>query len=265
MTRFGLIPFLLLAAVLSGETRLVVTVTDARTGRPVSDLKASDFTVIGDRTPHRVEDAGFGGTAIDVMLLLDTSLAGGAVKPVAAGLISQLKKEEQMAVVAFHSSADLIQDFTASTELLNRAVAGIRYGNSPRVLDALYATIDGGFEHAAYRRVVLLVTTGYEGPSRTPQRDVIRLARRNGVSIYPVFLTGASKSMFESLARQTGGAVFNLRELEKSSRQGIGERIFDVVRTRYVLTLPGNLEAAENLTVSVDRPGKLFISAMPLD
>ena len=48
------------------------------------------------------------------MLLLDTSLVGGMVQPVAENLIAQIQPKEQMAVVSFHSSADLIQDFTSS-------------------------------------------------------------------------------------------------------------------------------------------------------
>ena len=57
------------------------------------------------------------------MLLLDTSLMGQMVQPVAESLIRQLQPKEQMAVVAYHSSADLIQDFTSSRQLLSRAVA----------------------------------------------------------------------------------------------------------------------------------------------
>lgn len=256
---------LMLACLLPGETRIAVTVTQAKSGRPVTDLKASDFAVFNDKIPLQVEAAEFVTTAVDVMLLLDTSLVGGAVQPAAADLIAQLKKKEQMAIVAFHSSADLVQDFTSSAELLRRAVAGVRYGNSPKVLDALYATIDSGFEHAAYRRVLVLLATGYEGQSRTPERDVIRLARRNAVSIYPVFLTGASRAMFENLARQTGGAVFNLRSMEKTGRPGVGAAIFDVLRSYYMLNLRGNQDLGERIKVEVHRPERLFISASPLD
>ena len=236
---------------------------EPKSGRPVKDLKAGDFTVTEDKAPRQVLGAQFTNTEVDVMLLLDSSLVGGAVQPAAADLIAQLNEKEQMAVVAFHSSADLVQDFTSSKELLRRALSAVRYGNTPKVLDALYATIDSGFEHSTFRRVLVLLTTGYEGPSGTAERDVIRLARRNAVSIYPVFLTGASKSMFENLARQTGGAVFNLRDMEKAEHKGIGARIFEVLRSHYVVTLQGNLSLGEKVKVEA-RPGsKLFASALP--
>ncbi len=54
----------------------------------------------------------------------------------------------------------------------------------------------------------MLVTAGFEGPGRVSEREVARLARKNGVSIYPVYATGVERGMFENLARQTGGACF---------------------------------------------------------
>jgi VWFA-related protein len=255
----------LLAVPARPATKLLVTVIEQKSGKPVTDLKAGDFTVLDDRTPRQVEAAEFSEGLMDVMLLLDTSLVGEMVQPLASNLIEQLQPKEQMAIVSFHSSADLIQDFTASHELLARAVAGVKYGNSPCVLDALYASIDGGFQGSAFRRVVLLLTTGMEGPSRTSERDVIRLARRNGVSIYPVYVVGAERSMLENLARQTGGASFNLRDMRKTLSGPPGKRIFGVLRSHYTLTLSGNLSLGEKLKVEVARPVKLLVSALPLE
>ena len=170
-------PFLLLAVLAAPArpaTKLLVTVIEQKSGKPVTGLKAADFTVLDDRTPRSVEAVEFSAGLMDVMLLLDTSLVGGAVQPLAVNLIDQLQPKEQMAIVSFDSSADLIQDFTSSRELLRRAVAGVKYGNSPCLLDALYAAIDGGFQGSSFRRVVLLLTTGIEGPSRVSEREVVR-------------------------------------------------------------------------------------------
>ena len=248
-----------------GASKLWVTVVEQKTGRPVADLKAAEFTILEDRTPRRVEAAEQPGGLMDLMLLLDTSLLGEMVQPVAGSLIPQLQPKDQMAIVAFHSSADLIQDFTSSQELLRRAVAGVNYGNAPRVLDALYAALDGGFRSSSFRRLIVLLTAGVEGSSRVSQRDVLRLARRNGVSIYPVYVMGAERSLFELLARETGGASFNLRELRRSADGPPGPRIFEVLRSQYVLTVAGNLSLGERIKVEVKRPGRLAVSWLPLD
>lgn len=250
---------------LSAATKLLVTVVEQKSGRPITDLKAPDFSVLDQRTPRRVESAEFSRGLLDVMLLLDTSLVGGAVQPVAADLIARLQPKDQMAIVAFHSSADLIQDFTSSRELLMRAAGSVKYGNIPRVLDGLYAAIDGGFQNTSFRRVILLLTAGMEGGSRVSEREAIRLARRNGVSIFPVYLSGSEKSLFESLARQTGGASFNLRDMRRAADGPAGQRIFDVLRGHYTLTLEGNLSLGDQVKVDVKNRAKLFVSALPLE
>ena len=245
--------------------RIVVTVVEQKTGRPVTDLKASDFVLWEDKTARPVQAAEFASKPVDVLLMIDTGLAGGAVQPVISPLIGQLQEKEQMAIVAFDSSAEMIQDFTASRQILTAALAKLKYGNTPRVLDSVFAAMESGFDNATYRRVILLVTAGLEGYSRISDREVVRLARKNGVSVYPVYAAGSGRSLLENLARQTGGASFSLRDLEKSGIKDPAPRIFDVVRGHYTLTVPGNLGLGEKIKVEVKRPDKLLVSALPLD
>jgi VWFA-related protein len=256
---------LLTAGSLLASSRIVVTVVEHKTGNPVTGLTAQDFAVFDDKTPRRVEASEVVSPTLDVMLLLDTSLVGGMVQPVADTLISQLGPKEQMAVVSVHSSADLLQDFTSSRESLQRAISQVKYGNTPRLLDGLFAAIEGGFQSSNFRRVALLLTAGYEGDSRVSEKQVIKLARRNGVSIFPVYMAGSEKYMLENLARQTGGASFSLRDMKKSKADNPGPRIFGVLRSHYVVTVFGNAALGEKLRVEVKRPEKLFVSAMPAE
>ncbi|MGB9606195.1 MAG: hypothetical protein ACPL88_10015, partial [Bryobacteraceae bacterium] len=187
---------LLLALWFPGDTstRLLVTVLDQRTGRPVTDLKPSEFRVYDEAALRTVESAEPATGVLDVMMLLDSSLVGAIVRPVAENLIEQLQSKDQMAIVSFHSSADLIQNFTSSKELLRRALLRVKYGNVPNVLDALYAAIEDGFQESGFRRVLILLTAGLEGSSRVGEREVLRLARRRNVSIYPVYVLGSGRS-----------------------------------------------------------------------
>ena len=250
---------------LGAATKVVVTVVEQKSGAPITNLEAKDFAVFDDKTPRAVEDVAFTQDTLDLMMLLDTSLVGPAVQPMAEDFVAQLQAKEQMAVVAFDSSADLIQEFTSSRQLILRAISRVKYGNSPHVLDALYAAIEGGFQPTGFRRAILLLTTGVEGASRVNERDVIRLARRNQVSIYPVYVNGYERSMFELLARQTGGASFNLRDMKKAGDAAPGKRVFGVVRGHYVLSVSGNLGLGEKLRVEVKRPEKLQVSAMSVE
>ena len=261
---------LILATICPGTLRasvkLLVTVTEAKSGKAATTLKAGDFTVLDDGRPRQVEGVEYQTTLLDVMMLLDSSLVGEMVLPVAADLIRQLQPKEQMAIVAFHSSADLVQEFTSSQDLLQKALREVKFGNNPRALDAIYAAADEGFAGATYRRAILLVTTGVEGNSRVSDRSVIALAKRNGISIFPVYAVGYERSLFENLARRTGGASFSLRELTRSGHGASpAARIFETMRGAYTLTLSGNLPPGERLKIEVNLPGKHFVSALPLD
>jgi hypothetical protein len=63
----------------------------------------------------------------------------------------------------------------------------------------------------------------------------------------------------------TGGASFNLRDMQKASKDPPGPRIFEVVRSHYTLTLSGNLALGDKVKVQVKRPEKLLVSGLPLD
>jgi VWFA-related protein len=256
---------LLSLACARAATRLLVTVIDQKSGKPVTGLSAGEFTVTDDNRPRKVESAEPFTGPLDVMLVLDTSQLGGALQPAAESLVGQLQPKDQMAIVAFHSSADLIQDFTSSRELLIRAISSVKYGNAPRILDALYAATEGGFRGSAFRRVIVLVTAGVEGPSRSTEREVLRLARRNGVSIYPVFASDQELPLFERLARQTGGAFFSLRGIKRAAGPQATPRVLDVVRSCYTLSVEGNMFLGDRLKIEVKRPERLVVSGLPLD
>jgi len=52
-----LLLLILLAVPAWPATKLLVTVVEQKSGKPVTDLKAADFTVLDDRTPRKVEAA----------------------------------------------------------------------------------------------------------------------------------------------------------------------------------------------------------------
>jgi len=251
-------------ALAPAATQLLVTVVDAKTGESVTGLKAADFTVTDAGAPKAVEAVEFKTGLVDTMLLVDSSLVGHMVQPLAASLIAEMGGKEQMGLVAYHSSPDLVQDFTSSKQTLLDAVARIKFGNDPRVLDAVYATADGGFQSATYRRVILLLTAGVEGNSRVTGKAAVKMCRKNGVSVFPVYAMGVERGMMRQLAEQTGGASFSVRDLGKSSEKP-AKRIFEAMRGHYIVTLKGNLPLGEKLKVTLTGSRKVLVSALPLE
>ena len=118
--RLLLTGFLLVTAPWLGaqQTKMLVTVFDEKTGESIRDLSTQNFLVVDDKTTLRVASADYVEGLVDAMVLVDTSWVGEVVRPLAAAFVEGLGEKEQMALVAYHSSADLIQDFTSSKQML---------------------------------------------------------------------------------------------------------------------------------------------------
>ena len=270
MLRAWILPFLLVAttAPALAQTRILMSAVEAKTGKPIRDLQASEIVITDEKATRAVTELTSPRETVDVMLLLDTGLAGPLVQQLAYDLIDQLAEPEAMAVVSYDDSAQLIQDFTSSKPLLKQSISKVRYGNQPKVLDALVAAIADGFDHATYRRVVLLLTAGYDGSRMTSERDVVKMAQKRGVSIFPIYMSGHMRGMFEGLARQTGGATFNLMSMAKDATQNSRQAaptIFETIRNPYLATIRGNGNLSERMKIEVKRPEKVFLSALPVE
>ena len=267
----GLLVFLgfLAPSVSAQQAQLLVTVFDEKTGRPIEDLQAANFLVIDDKTPLRVVGAEYKETLLDVMMLVDTSALGEVVRPLSAAFIEGLEPDEQMAIVGFHDSADLLQDFTNSKQTLMGSLRGVRYGDNPRILDALFAALDGGFAvSSTARRVIVLLTAGVEGRSRVPLADVLRLAKEKRTSIYAVYAGTVDRGLFRRLARRTGGAHFRARPRKQDPKDLI-EIVYSVLRAHYVLELTGVYTLGDRMEIRIQgmpkSNAKAWASAMSLD
>ena len=236
---------------LAQQVKLLVTVVDEKTGQPIDNLQASNFLILDDKKPLQVVSAEYQKHLLDVMVLLDTSALGEAVRPLGASFVDALGEKEQMAIVAYHDSAEMLQDFTASKELLRNSLRQLRYGNNPRALDGLFAALDSGFDvSSAGRRVIVVLTAGVEGRSQVALGEVLRLAREKRVSIYPVYASGADRALFRRLAQRTGGADFGERRLKLKPKE-LAEVVSSVLRGSYALELSGVYTLGERLDISI--------------
>ncbi len=249
------------------EAALRVTAFDEKTGETVGGLSPEHFIVTDDKRALRVEAVKPAQGMLDVLLLADASLVGEIVRPFVPAFIDRLGSGEQMALVTYHNYADLAQDFTAGKQLLHRAAANVRYGNAPRVLDAVFASIDGGFEKSAGRRVVMMLSAGIEDRSRSSQSEALALVREKGVSIYSVFVQAKARGLFKTLSMRSGGAYFHAKRF-KGGPQALSELVFAAARGQYELTVSGARLLSNRVQVKVAKPQskrKIAASALVLE
>lgn len=220
------------------DLRFLVTAFDEKTGEALTELRPENFSISNGSTELRVLQAEYSEEKLDVMLLVDSSRIGEMVGPLVGPMIERLAEGDQMALVGFDQSATLLQDFTSSKDLLRRAWGSMRFGNNPRILDALYAVLDGGFENTTARRVAVVLAAGIEGSSRTPPADVFELARRRGVQIHFVYMEGADSGLLRDVAEGAGGAWFHSKKLDLKPDE-LASRVYSVIKGRYAVSATG--------------------------
>ena len=255
------------SATLAGqEITLRVTVYDERTAETATGLGPERFSVKDGNTPLQVVSSREPDTPVDTLLLVDSSMVGHAVRPIAEAVIGELGESDSAALVSFHESADLLQDFTSDQRALSRALDRIEYGNLPRLHDALFAAIDGGFDAGSNRRAIIVLSAGAIARSQTSEAEVVELARAKGVSVYTVFVRTDSRGAMRRLALRTGGASIAAKRTGLDPRR-LATRILEAVRNQYELSVTGVYTLGDQVTAEIvsQAKTKLSVSVLPID
>ena len=193
-------------------------------------------------------------------------MVGHAVRPIAEAVIGELGESDSAALVSFHESADLLQDFTSDQRALSRALDRIEYGNLPRLHDALFAAIDGGFDTGSNRRAIIVLSAGAIARSRTSEAEVVEVARAKGVSVYTVFVRTDSRGAMRRLALRTGGVSIAAKRTGLDPRR-LATRILEAVRNQYELSVTGVYTLGDQVTAEIvsQTKTKLSVSVLPID
>ena len=262
-----LIGALVFTGALAGqEATLRVTVYDERTAETVTGLGPERFSVKDGNTALQVVSARELDTPVDTLLLVDASMVGNAVRPIVEAVIGRLDEGDSAALVSFDESADLLQDFTADKGALSKALDRIEYGNLPRLHDALYAAIDGGFSAGSNRKAIIVLSAGVIARSRTSEAEVVELARAKGVSVYSVFVRNDARGALRRLALRTGGASIAAKRTGLEPHQ-LATRILEAVASQYALSVTGVYTLGDQVTAEIVSQTKTNLSAsvLPVD
>ena len=210
-----------------------VTVTDGR--KPITGLTRGDFEVLEDGVPQEVQFFESRTVPLDVILLLDTSSSMQdkmpAVHEAARSFMKILRPEDRGAVVTFADSVQVVQDLTHDGAAIERAINGTHAGGSTALRTAIYVALKQFAVRPRApgeirRQAIAVLSDGQDTKSLVPMEDVLALARRSAVNIYPISLapaagTQASEPLrfsdayqaMQTLARETGGQVFVTRHV----------------------------------------------------
>jgi Ca-activated chloride channel homolog len=142
-------------------------VLQKKTGRIVGDLKREDFALFEDGVPQQITQFSQNSLPLSVLLLIDR---GGCLDPfgenvrhAARAALAHLKPSDEVAVMAYHDSVDLVQEFTrdraAVSDALDRVPGHDEEANhclNRAFYDAARYMIHAG--NPVGRRVIIVIT-----------------------------------------------------------------------------------------------------------
>lgn len=219
------------------EVMVPVTVTDQK-GRFLSNLTASDFRVLDEGKPQRIEF--FSHTQkqpVVIGFLLDMSnntrihwkRYQDSVMEMVWNLLPGDKKYDGY-LITYSNDAELAVNTTWDGDKLTDLIRKIKPGGGAALFDAIYMActkrelVQG--EPYEPRRVIIVVGDGHDSSSKKNLDEVIELAQRNQITIYAMStmaygFDNPDQAVLERLAGETGGKVeYPLQNIFKDTVAG---------------------------------------------
>ena len=160
------------APVIRVSTQYVVLdalVEEEKTGAPVADLKANDFTVLEDGKTQSISYFTHDQLPLSVVLLFDlTETVQATLKPLAQGaheMLAHLKPQDEVSIMVFSSHTELLQDFTTDRGLASAAIeraADMKTNDGTFIHEDMYEAIGQALKSTVpqSRRVLVWLTDG---------------------------------------------------------------------------------------------------------
>ena len=207
---------------------LNVTVTDT-TRQFVKGLTLGDFAVFEDGVAQSVQFFEASDTPLDLILLIDTSSSMSdkmdVVHEAASGFLKTMKANDRGAIVAFADTVDIIQPLTGDRAALEEGIRRTRARGATSLHNALYIALKQ-FGRAAQRegdlrrQAIAVLSDGEDTSSLVSFEDVLELARKSGVSIYPIVLQSkyaASRLASQGQRRFYSESEYSMRTLAQET------------------------------------------------
>jgi len=239
------------------RVNLLFTVSDKK-GRFVTDLDRQDFEISENKKAQNIlEFTAETNLPLRLAILVDTSNSirdrFRFQQEAATRFIDSVlrKGQDKAIVVSFDTAAELVADMTDDTEVLDKAVQGMRPGGGTSLYDAIFFACRDKLQldqpRDKFRRALILVSDGDDNQSRVTRDQALEMAQKADVVIYAISTNrsrqeGDGDKVLRYLTEETGGQAFfpfEARDLAQSF-----ENIANELRHQYnIFYRPVPLEA----------------------
>ncbi len=214
-----------------------------KTGRFLKNLPPSAFTVLEDGVPQALDLARQESVGATYALLVDSSGSMSRrldfVQRTAGLLYDYLTPLDRTIVAPFSKSLLSVTGPTDDRRTVADAIRAIRSSGGTAILDSL-VQLANGFPESEGRRVVILITDGYDENSVSTIDDAITALKAARLTVYAVGIGGVAgvslkgEKMLRRLTAETGGRVF--LPATESQLEVVHTALVEEVHNRYLLT-----------------------------
>ena len=215
-------------------------VYDAR-GRFVTKLTGTDFAVVEDGIPQKVDVVSHEALPAIFAILIDSSHSMHRhieyVRDGVRRLIDFLRPADQVLVAPFSQHLEAITGPTSDRKTVLEAIGHVKATGGTAILDSLVEVVQKVPGNG--RQAVVLVTDGYDEDSVTSIDDAIAAVKAAQVTVYVIGIGGVAgvsrkgERMLRRLASETGGRTFLPRE---DALATVHEYLAADVQNRYLVT-----------------------------
>jgi VWFA-related protein len=212
-------------------------------GRMARGLTAEEFILKEDGTPQFPDMVGQEIIPTNFALLVDSSQSMSRnidfVRVAAGRLSTYLRPKDYVLVAPFAKGVAAVTGPTNDRATIAEAVTSIQSGGGTSMRDALIE-VAGRFEGMAGRRVVVLITDGYDEHSRSSLAEAVAALKEAGVTVYTVGIGGVAgislkgHDELKRIAADTGGRSFF--PLRPNDLPNVYEILANDAQLRYLIT-----------------------------
>jgi len=257
------------------------TVRDA-SGRYIDGLTQENFTLLENGIEQKLSFFNHDTqTNLSVGVLVDTSgsmrhklqQALQTVREVALALGPQ----DEMFLVTFSDDVEIRQKFTRNPDDVLRALRGVRSGGETSVYDALQIGIQEMKSARNGKRILLLVSDGYDTRSKINMDQALEQLKRSQLQLYAIGIDDDDNDplvlrqpryhvylfMLGELTGASGGQTFRMYTGRNYALDSIAALILEELHNQYTLGYyPSTPKDGSwrTIQVKVDRPGAVVRS-----
>jgi VWFA-related protein len=212
-------------------------------GKAVTGLTAANFRAALDDAQLPIDSVQSGVVAhtnTSILLLVDVSgsMQGAYIDQARRSLqefVNGLDPEDRVALMTFHTSVTLLQDYTADRALLTQAISKLTPLGDTALYDAVLQATAKAATAPPGRRLVVLLSDGTATTGLDKRAASVAAARANGVGIVALGLgAGIDRQYLTEIATASGG-----RFLEAPTTAVLRQAYIDLastIRSQYTLS-----------------------------